>query len=150
MEARINELIEIAKGRISEFNNTVPPPLQGEMLEGFVNNYELRFGESPDQSHLTFLGKCDGLYFADYKLYSGADDSRTDYCMVLSGGQDWSNMSETWADYIFFGQSSMDLYAKKKGVQEFVVLARDSDDIVESFESYDELLLYILELMTQD
>jgi hypothetical protein len=94
------------------------------------------------EGYVTFLGKTDGLVFNGYMIY-GSTERRKPY--FLSGFVEANEIfGEADDRYVYYGQSSIDIYAQDRTSGAWVTLDRPSWDVVATFPSFDAMLAHVL------
>lgn len=147
----MNEILEkINKIRTErlEYNYSNPTPIDENKIENFTKEFETFFNIKIDNDFLTFLKITDGIEDNGYKVYSSFDHvkNKVEYG-IFQNNELWYEEYDKDREYIFFAESGSDLYVFSKSIKKYLLLDRYSGDVYKEYNSFNEMLLYILKLM---
>jgi hypothetical protein len=124
-----------------KFAQTISPPASPDAIERLRRSAWNTFRTDLPEGYLTFLGRTDGLVFNSYMIF-GATERKVPF---LSGFVEANNrLGEPDDSYVYYGQSSIDLYAQNRTSGAWVTLDVPSWDVVATFPSFDAMLAQVL------
>jgi hypothetical protein len=94
------------------------------------------------ESYLTFLGMTDGFAFNGYTIYGATERGKPYFVSGLVEANE--RLGEPDDRYVYYGDSSIDVYAQDRTSGAWVTLDRPSWDVVATFPSFDAMLLQVL------
>ncbi len=130
------------------YNENIPKPIPPKNIGKFKVEYHKCFGINVDDNYLEFLNICDGLEEGGIKILSSTDKEidGVEYG-ILKSNKTWYETYDGFKDYIFFASSGLDFFVFNKKSSKYELRDRYGGDIMETFESFNDMLLYILKLM---
>ena len=147
MEEILTKINKIKIERL-QYNYSTPEPIEVDKISVFTKDYEKFFDSKIDDKFIDFLKICDGLEENGYQVYSSFDHikKKTEYG-IFQNNELWYEEYDKDKEYIFFAESGTDLFVFNKLEKKYLLLDRSSGDIYENFETFNDMLLYILKLM---
>jgi hypothetical protein len=137
----IEDLLAAIDARKRKFARTMRPPASPEAIERLRRYARDTLRTDLPESYVTFLGMTDGLVFNSYAIYA-ATEQRKPY--FLSGFAEANEILGTSDDrYVFYGESSIDLYAQDRTSMAWVTLNLPGLDVMAAFPSFDALLAQV-------
>lgn len=149
MNEKIKTRLEIIKTGRNKYNISSPNPIDDEKIEQFKNEFKIVFEIECDELFIEFLKVSDGLEDSGYKVYSSYNQivNKTEYG-IFQNNELWHSEIEETKNYIFFAESGMEFFVFNKLKKQYECIGRDRiETTLEIFNSFDEMLLYILKLM---
>ena len=141
-------LIEKIKQLRAKYNLGIPDPIRKESIKDFSIHFKNQFEITPPKQYLDFLLVCDGLVENGHTLYASYNHEKDGIlCGVFELNEIWHEQDERFKKYIYFGDGNMDLYVFNKVTNKYEVLDRYSGDGIEVFNSFEQMLMYILKMM---
>lgn len=127
---------------------SIPRPIEEGNQEIFKEKFKSFFNVKIDEQYLIFLSLCDGLEENGYKIYSSYDHTinKVEYG-IFQNNELWYEEYDKDREYIFFAESGSDLFVLNKQEKQYQLLDRYSGDVYKKFNSFNDMLLYILKLM---
>ena len=140
--SEIDDLLAAINAVKREFAQMISPPASPDAIERLRRlAWDTLRTELPE-GYVTFLGRNDGLVFNGYMIY-GATEREKPY--FLSGFVEANErLGGPQKGYVFYGDSSIDLYAQDRTSGAWVTLDRPSLDVVATFPSFDAMLAHVL------
>ena len=93
------------------------------------------------EGYLTFLGRADGFNFNGYTIFAATEQEEPNRAGFVEVNEILSVGDER---YVFYGSSSIDLYAQDRTSMAWVILDRPSLSVEGTFPSFDALLAKVL------
>lgn len=148
MENYIEKIEQVRLNR-SVYNLQIPEPIKEYSINSFKEKYKAFFGIKMDDESINFYKICDGLEDSGYKIYSSYNHTinKTEYG-IFQNNELWYSDIEDFRNYVFYGESGMEFFVFNKEQEEYQCLDRyNTDNIIATFNSFNDMLLYILKLM---
>jgi len=144
----INDKISKIKLERIKYNYSNPNPIDENKIEKFTKEFEVFFSNEIDNDFISFLKISNGIEFNGYKVYSSFDHkkNKVEYG-IFQNNEIWYEEYDKDREYIFFAESGSDLYVFNKSIKKYLLLDRYSGDVYKEYNSFNEMLLYILKLM---
>jgi hypothetical protein len=124
-----------------KFAQTIAPPASADAIDRLRRSArEMLRTDLPD-GYVAFLRRNDGLVFNGYMIY-GANEHKKPFISGCVEGNE--RLGEPDDMYVYYGQSSIDVYAQDRMSGAWVTLDRPSWDVVATFPSFDAMLAHVL------
>jgi hypothetical protein len=139
--SEVDDLLAVINAELRQFGHTVRPPASPEAIERVRRIARDKLRTDLPESYLTFLGRTDGLDFNGYGIYAATEQKKpyrpgfVEVNEILSVGGE---------RYVFYGDSSIDLYAQDRTSMAWVILDRPSLSVMDTFPSFDAMLVKVL------
>jgi hypothetical protein len=140
--SEIDDLLAAMSAREPKFARTAPPPASPEAIERLRGYARDTLRTDLPEGYVTFLGRSDGLVFNGYAIYAATEQRKPYYLPgfvevneVLSDGDD---------RFVYYGDDSITLYAQDRTSKAWVALGLPSHDIMDTFPSFDAMLVHVL------
>ena len=137
----IDNLLAVIDAQERKFRRTIRPPASPEAIEGLRKFARDTLRTDLPQGYVTFLGKTDGLVFNGYEIFAAAQH-RKPYQPGFVEANEILRASDD--RYVFYGGSSIDLYAQDRTSGAWVTLNVPGLDVMATFPSFDALLAQVL------
>jgi hypothetical protein len=140
--SEIDDLLAAINAKLRKFGYTISPPASPDTIEQLRRGAWDKLRADLPEGYVTFLGRTDGLAFNGYEIYAATEQRKPYY---LSGFVEANEiLGGPEAEYVFYGESSIDLYAQDRTSMAWVTLDRPSLDVVATFPSFDAMLAQVL------
>jgi hypothetical protein len=139
--SEIDNLLAAIHAEKREFKELIRPPASSEAIERLRRYARDALRTELPKGYLTFLGKNDGLVFNSFTIYAATELKEpyrpgfVEVNEVLGGSDD---------GYVYYGDSSIDLYAQDRTSMAWVTLDRPSWEVMDRFPSFDAMLAQVL------
>lgn len=145
----ITDKIDAIKAIYDEYyGESIPNPISQADLSKFKKEYYKFFKVKIDDEYIAFLKICDGIEEAGIKILSSKDREVNGVIYgIIENNKMWYEAYEGFQDYIFFASSGLDFFVFNKKTKKYELRDRHGGDMMETFGSFNEMLLYILDLM---
>lgn len=145
---KILEKISLIQSKRLIYNYSNPKPIDTDRIINFVKEYEIFFSTKIDEDYINFLKISDGIWFNGYRVYSSFDHikNKVEYG-IFQNNELWYEEYDKDREYIFFAESGSDLFVFNKQEKQYQLLDRYSGDVYKEYNSFSDMLLYILKLM---
>ena len=137
----IDELLAAISADLREFGQTLRPPASPEAIERVRRIARDKLQTDLPEGYLTFLGRADGFNFNGYTIFAATEQEEPNRAGFVEVNEILSVGDER---YVFYGSSSIDLYAQDRTSMAWVILDRPSLSVMETFPSFDALLVKVL------
>ena len=147
MEEIKHRINKIKKER-EKYNLTIPAPISEENIEKFKKEFKKYFDLEIDPEYLNFLKICDGLVENGYQIFSSKNKvvNKVPYG-IFENNDYFHDILDEFKNYILFASSGQDFFVYNKNKKQYELLDRYSGDVFNVFNSFNDMLLYILKLM---
>jgi hypothetical protein len=139
--SEIDELLVAISADLREYGRTLRPPASPEAIGRLRRIARDKLRTDLPEGYLTFLGRTDGFNFNSYTIFAATEQKEpyrsgfVEVNEILSAGGE---------EYVFYGASSIDLYAQDRTSMAWVILDRPSLSVEETFPSFEALLERVL------
>jgi hypothetical protein len=137
----IDELLAAISADLREFGQTLRPPASPEAIERVRRIARDKLQTDLPEGYLTFLGRADGFNFNGYTIFAATEQEEPNRAGFVEVNEILSVGDER---YVFYGSSSIDLYAQDRTSMAWVILDRPSLSVEGTFPSFDALLAKVL------
>ena len=136
----IDDILAAISARKREFGRMLRPPASPDAIERLRRYARDTLRTDLPEGYITFLGKNDGLVFNSYTIYAATELKKpyrpgfVEVNEILGGPED---------GYVYYGDSSIDLYAQNRTSTAWVILDRPSLSVADTLRpsSNDGLLV---------
>ncbi|WP_408072003.1 YrhA family protein [Butyrivibrio sp. JL13D10] len=140
------ETLEKVRAQEAGFGGELNGPASEAEIKKFQEEIS-KVGASVPDEYYDFLRVINGFEYNGYIIY-GIDEELLDGA-TAKGTTGFLLQRKVWeetssGEYTYLGEGSMDLYAYGVETKKFYVLDNGSDDVMEEFDSFDELLERIM------
>ncbi len=143
IKEKINRIKEIE----NQFNQDFPKPIEESKIEEFKEIFLDFFKIEVDEEFLDFLKICDGLDFNGFQIYSSYNHTIKKVLYgIFENNELWYEVPD-FKKYVFFAESGQDLFVFNKESKKYELLDRYCGDLIKTYNSFNNMLLYILKLM---
>ena len=144
----ILDKIRQIKSLITSYNYEPSSAINENSLNPFIKEYEIFFKENIDSEFIDFLMISNGLEFNGYRIFSSANYSIKNVPYgIFENNELFYEQDEEDKKYILFAVSGSDLFVFNKEEKKYQLLDRYSGDVYKEYDSFNDMLLYILKLM---
>ena len=139
--SEIDDLLAGINAEERKFKQPIRPPASPEAITRLRKLARDTLRTDLPEGYVTFLGKTDGLDFNGYGIYAATEQKKPYRAVFVEVNEILSVGGER---YVFYGDSSIDLYAQDRTSGAWVTLDRPSLDVVATFPSFDAMLAHVL------
>ena len=148
---KIIEKISIVQSKKIIYNYTNSKPIKNEEINKFIKKFEDFFLTKIDEDYINFLKVSDGLEYNGYRIYCSFDYTTNDIEQsVFQNNELWYDEYDKDREFVFFAHSGLDLFVFNKIEKKYQLLDRSSSDVYKEFDSFSNMLLFILMLMLNE
>ncbi|MAN26755.1 MULTISPECIES: YrhA family protein [Mesonia] len=147
IEIKINEI----KNEREEYNLKIPLPINEKNIENFKKKFKVFFDLEVDKDYLSFFKICNGLEENGFIIFSSNNHIVNKvYYGIFENNEFFHEQDEEDKKYILFATSGQDLFVFNKEKSQYQLLDRYTGDVYNEYESFNDMLLYILKLMLNE
>jgi hypothetical protein len=137
----IDDLLGAINAELRESGRALPSPASPEAIERLRRYVRDTFRTDLPEGYVTFLGRNDGLVFNTYKIYAATQQRKPYFPGFVEVNEVLGGPEER---YVFYGDSSIDLYAQDRTSMAWVTLDQPAQSVMDTFPSFDALLTQVL------
>lgn len=144
---KIIEILEVIENLQKKYKEPPNVGANNSEISLFKEKYSTVFNDSVDKTFIDFVKVCNGLEFNSFKLYSIDDKIINGVEFGIFQLNKLLQEIYEMPDFIFFGDSSQDLFVYNKKAKQYELLDRYSSESYKIFDNMEEMIKYILERM---
>lgn len=140
------ELLKQVEQQASKYGEAMQPPATSAMLDKLKDDAKKELGADVPNDYLTFLSIMNGIDWNGMSIYSCADTISADSVRSHMPGFIETNLIHRdvveKGQIIVLGEDSLDIYVYDPKTEEYQSRDRTSLDIMESFETFNDLMMW--------
>jgi hypothetical protein len=146
-DAILDDILGRVAAEEARFKYHLQPPCPDDKLEEMKQQAREAFGVEVPDGYVRFLRRMNGLDFNGTLFFAAQKEPRVDKpSTFIEGFVDANLIRREYAEnFLFFGESGMEMYAYNLDSSRYEVVDSVSLDAYESFGSYGELMTAALE-----
>jgi hypothetical protein len=137
----IDDLLAAINAKQREFAQTILPPASPVAIERLRRYARDTLRTELPEGYVTFLGRTDGLVFNSYVIYGAIEHKKPFVSGFVEANEIFGGADDK---YVYYGQSSIDMYAQDRMSGAWVTLDVPSWDVVATFPSFEAMLTQVL------
>jgi hypothetical protein len=137
----VDKLLAVIDAEERKFGETIQLPASPEAIERLRRFARDSLRTDLPEGYVTFLGRTDGLVFNGYEIFAATQHKKPYQPGFVEANEILGASDDR---YVFYGGSSIDLYAQDRTSGAWVTLNVPGLDVMATFPSFDALLAQVL------
>lgn len=137
----IDDLLAAINAEKRQFSQMIRPPASPDAIERLRRSAWDTLRTDLPEGYLAFLRMSDGLVFNGYMIYGANEHTKPFISGFVEGNE---RLGEPDDMYVYYGQSSIEVYGQDRTSGTWITLDRPSWDVVATFPSFDAMLARVL------
>jgi hypothetical protein len=139
---KIMKALELIRKQLDKYGIEMSAGCTDEQLAFFLSDFRKQFHYTIDEHYTALMKQMNGVEFNGFTIYPCASNKLITGENIIDANLTWIDGDAAMKNKTVFAESDLDLYIKDINTATFQIVSKYSDDVFDSFDSFDELILY--------